>query len=246
MSRFVSELRCMELLFNFSWSNTDVNNFFTALLLLFSVYTQASDLNSITEIELDKRYQIIKNSLENEQQKSYWWQHGWETAYGISSLTQAAKAFDADNSDDEIRFGVGAAKSAIAFGFILTNPLPALNIDKFEAEPALSRAEKISRLERAEKRIQIRAQRADNIHTWARHGSAIVFNILTSSIISIYGNDKDAITSAVSGIIASEVNIWTQPSGVSKDWQKYQAVSAKGVSWFLLPTSNGIALNVTF
>ena len=221
---------------------------FTTLVMFFllSGHAQSDDLNLLTEVELDRRYLSIQSVLKSDREKSYWWQHGWEAAYGVSSLTQAAGAVTADNSDDEVRFGVGAAKSLIAFGVMYSNPLPALSFDGIESEPVTNRLDKINRLERAEKRLQDRAEAADNIHTWKRHGTAILFNLSTSAIISIFGNDKDAIASAVGGILASELNIWTQPSGASKDWKNYQRQNTSELSWILLPTANGIALNVRF
>ena len=211
----------------------------TILVMLFLLigHAQSGDLNLLTESELDRRYLSIQSALESDREKSYLWQHGWEAAYGISSLSQAVGAVTADNSDDEVLFGVGAAKSLTALSVMYLNPLAALSLDDAETEPATSRLDKITRLERAEKRLQERAQAAENIHTWKRHGTAILFNLSTSVIISIFGNDKDAIASAIGGILASELNIWTQPSGASKDWKNYQRQNASELSWMLLPTA---------
>lgn len=230
-----------------TFRDNNMRKLFTILLmsLLLSRYAYC-DLSELSESAIDKRYNHIQKAFEKEQEDAYWWQHGWEAAYAGSSIFQAAKAFTADNGNDEIRFGVGAAKSLVALSVIYSNPLPALSLDVDTFETARTKSEKIKRLAQAERHLHDRAQSAENIHSWKRHGSAILFNLSTSAIIAVFGNEKDAIASAVGGILASELNIWTQPNSALQDWENYQKHNASKVSWLLLPTASGIALNIRF
>jgi len=230
-----------------------MNKLFTSFLVLIScnVYSQDYSPDYLTVKELDNRFLYITNRLDSERNHSYLWQHGWEGYYGISSLVQLSLATTADNSDDEIRFGVGAFKSAVAFSAMLMNPLPAIDgADSLHGDSnvqAHTRAHKIERLKKAEALFKQRYERAKKIHTWARHGTAILFNLATAGIVSAFGNDKDAIASAIGGILASEINIWTQPYQGIQDWQNYQNLkSKKNWSWNLQPTLNGLAVSVNF
>ena len=225
------------------------------ILVSCSAYSQDDNLDKITIKELDNRFLYIKNRLDSERNHSYLWQRGWEGYYGISSLVQLGLATNADSSDDEIRFGVGAFKSAVAFSAMLVNPLPAINgADSLSSTThddsniqAHTRAHKIERLKKAEDLFKRHSQRAKSFHTWTRHGTAILFNLATAGIVSAFGNDKDAIASAIGGILASEINIWTQPYQGIKDEQDYQSLkSNNSFSWNLQPTLNGLAVSVNF
>jgi len=234
-----------------------MNKLLISFLVLIScnVYSQDYSSDHLTVKQLDNRFLYIKNRLDNERNHSYLWQHGWEGYYGISSLVQLSLATTADNSDDEIRFGVGAFKSAVAFSAILMNPLPAIDGADSLSSPthgdsnvqAHTREHKIERLKRAEALFKRRSERAKSIHTWTRHGTAILFNLATAGIVSAFGNDKDAIASAIGGILASEINIWTQPYQGIQDRQDYQSLKSNNSwSWNLQPTLNGLAVSVSF
>ena len=234
-----------------------MNKLLISFLVLIScnVYSQNYSPEQLSVKELDDRFLYIKNRLENERNHSYLWQYGWEGFYAGSSLVQLSLATTADNSDDEVRYGVGAFKSALAFSAMLLNPLPAINGADSLSSPAHNhsniqthtRTQKVERLKRAEALFKRRSDRAKNIHTWNRHGTAILFNLATAGIVSAFGNDKDAIASAIGGILASEINIWTQPSQGTQDWQDYQSLkSSDNWSWNLQPTLNGLAVSVNF
>lgn len=226
---------------------------FFLVMIACQAYSQDINYHQLSDNELDKHLSYLNNKLEKSHQHNYLWQHGWEGAYGISSLAQASLAINADSSDDEVRFGVGAFKSAFALGAMLMNPLPTSS--NFESTPMskddtnikLTRTQKIEQLKQKENMLKRHSERADSIHTWSRHGSAILFNLATAGLVSVFGNDKDAIASAIGGILASEINIWTQPSQVSQEWRNYQNLKANNsVSWYVSPTFNGLAVNINF
>jgi hypothetical protein len=216
-------------------------------------YSQDTSHQQLSEDELDTRLLYLTNKLEKSRRHNYLWQHGWEGIYGISSLTQASLAISADNSDDEVRYGVGAFKSAFALGAMLMNPIPT-NGDlekssnfKYESASKLTKQQKIQKLKQTEALFKQHLVRAESIHTWSRHGSAILFNLATAGLVSAFGNDKDAIASAIGGILASEINIWTQPSQVRQDWKNYQNLKTNNTwSWYLQPTFNGLAISINF
>ena len=234
-----------------------MNKLLCSLLVLISYNAHSQDYNpdNLTINELDSRFLYIKNKLNHERNHRYLWQHGWEGYYGISSMVQLGLATSSNNTDDEVRFGVGAFKSAVAFSAMLINPLPAINGADSLTLPAINesntqvdtRTHKIERLKSAEALLKRRFDRAKNIHTWRRHGTAILFNLATAGLVSVLGNDKDAIASAIGGILVSEINIWTQPNQGIQDWQDYQSLkSKKDWSWNLQPTFNGLAISIDF
>jgi hypothetical protein len=223
------------------------------VLLSLSGFTHASDLSLLSNKDLDQRYQFIKKRLDEQHNNAFWWQHGWEGIYVGSSVLQAAKWSSADNHDDKVKFRVGAIKSLVAFASLHAKPLSATRI--YTAAPCNmcnrdSRVYKINRLEHAEQTLKSRALRASNIHNFKRHGIGVIFNVLAGLYTSKHGDKDDAITSTLSGIISTEINIFTQPLSAKQDWNDYQQIGQAKVTqtwnWKLTPTGQGLALNVQF
>ncbi|MGR6871819.1 hypothetical protein ACU6U9_05815 [Pseudomonas sp. HK3] len=223
------------------------------ILLTVSDLTHARDLHTLSDEALDSRYQFIKSRLTDQHHNAFWWQHGWGGIYAASSIVETTRWSSADTHDEKVQFRVSAIKSILAFASIYANPLPSSRIYQtptcYECEKD-SRAYKIHRLKQAEEALKTRALRASNIHSVKRHGVAVAFNLLAGLYIAKNGDRKDGIASAVGGIISSEINIFTQPSRATQDWQDYQqlgqAKTADTWNWQLMPTGQGIQLSVGF
>jgi hypothetical protein len=221
--------------------------------LSFSAFTQANELNQLSDAELDSRYQFVTSRLNEQHTNGFLWQRGWEGIYGASAIIQVARWSSADTHDDKVQFRVSTIKSLVAFGAVHSNPIPSSRVyntmpcDMCEKD---SRFYKINRLEQAEQALKDRALRAKNIHSFKRHGIAVAFNVLAGLYVAKQGNREDGVASAVSGIISSEINIFTQPSQAKQDWLDYQQLgqskTADVWNWKVVPIGNGLGLNIQF
>lgn len=223
------------------------------IFLSLSGFTHASELNTLTDEELDHRFEFIKKRLDAQHDNAFWWQYGWEGIYAVSAASQAAAWSAAETQDEKVNFRVGALKSLAGFAAMHAKPLPGSRVytaavcDVCEIN---SRVYKIERLKQAEQALENRAWRAAHIHNIKRHGIGVIVNVLAGLYIAKHGDETDAIVSTVGGIISGEVNIFTQPTGSIQDWSEYQQLDQSKVSnawnWKLIPTGHGLALNVQF
>ena len=159
---------------------------------------------------------------------------------------------DADDSDDEINYLVGAAKSTGALEQMMIKPLPVVQgAIGFNEMPSRTREERIAKLAQGESLLHVSAERAASRKGWKRHLIGIGANLLGGGIIAAFGDSSDAISSTLVGITVAEINIWTQPSRAVNDLEDYRnnrwANGQKSrVDWQIIPAHNRLMVKITF
>jgi len=132
---------------------------FTALAL-FSVANAESNQH-LNNGEIDDRLRFLDNRLQELKKPSSYWQYGWSGFYGVSGAVQLYKVIDENDSDDEVKYFVGAAKSAGALAMQLLKPLPVVEgMNAYEQMPSDTKEQKLARLEQAESLLRREAIRA--------------------------------------------------------------------------------------
>lgn len=232
--------------------------FVSLLLALFvwSPYTcaeQADRLSAeISNAELEQRLKFIETRLARQSPNARVWQHGWTGFHAASAVVQGVLAVDADDSDDEVNYLVGAVKSTGALAQMLIRPLPAVqSATRFQALPSLSREERLHKVAQGEALLHENADRAATRSGWRRHLIGIGANLLGGVAIAAFGNSSDAVTSTLLGIAVSETNIWTEPSRASNDLEDYQnnkwmQRQTSEVSWHIVPLARRVEVNIRF
>jgi len=226
----------------------------TIILIGWVPSSYAQSLDEISESELDQRLRFIEMRLAGLNPNATYWQYGWTGFYAVSALGQAALAIDEDDSDDEVRYIVGAVKSTGCLLNMLLKPLPAATSDDvFQSMSAETREERLLKLEQGEALMQENAIRAQQRYGYRKHVIGIAANLLGGIVIAAAGDSSDALLSTVSGIAISEANIWTEPSRAATDLEDYRnqfdGVQKSSVhNWHLVPSSGGtgVVLNISF
>jgi len=227
-----------------------------AVVLVWSSQIRAEQGNPVigdmSNAELDARLKFIETRIANQRPSAQYWQYGWTGFHAASAAGQAFLAVDANDSDDEINYLVGAAKSTGALAQMMIKPLPAVQSSiQFHEMPSQTRDERIAKLAQGESLLRINAERASTRTGWKRHLIGIGVNLLGGGIITAFGDSSDAITSTLIGITVSEMNIWTEPSRAVTDLEDYQNNRwAHGqnsrLDWQIIPAHNRLMVKVKF
>lgn len=203
------------------------------------------------DAEIEQRLAYIEARFAAARPGAGTWQHGWTGFHAASAAAQGLLAIDADDSDEEVYYLVGAAKSAGALSQMLIRPLPSVQgTNRFEAMPSGTRAERIARLAAGEDLLRENAARAGTRTAWKRHLIGIGANLLGGTLIAAFGDGDDALTSTLLGIAVSEANIWTEPSRAIADLEDYRnngwAPRQNRVNWQIIPAGPRVVLKVDF
>jgi len=225
-------------------------------LFVWSPYTcaeQADRLSDeISNAELEQRLKFIETRLARQSPNARYWQHGWTGFHAASAVVQGVLAVDADDSDDEVNYLVGAVKSTGALAQMLIRPLPAVqSATRFQALPSRSREERIHKVAQGEALLHENADHAATRTSWKRHLIGVGANLFGGVAIAAFGDSSDAVTSTLLGIAVSETNIWTEPSRAVNDLEDYQnnkwvQRQTSEVSWHIVPLARRVEVNIRF
>ena len=232
---------------------------FISLMLVLFVWSPCSSAEQasrqsaeISTAELEQRLEFIEARLDRQAPDARRWQNGWTGFHAASIAVQAVLAVDADDSDDEANYLVGAVKSTGALAQMLIKPMPAVqSATRFQAMPAQSRDERLQKLMQGEALLHENAERAATRTGWKRHLVGIGANLIGGVAIAAFGDSSDAVTSTLLGIAVSEASIWTEPSRASNDLKDYQENKwmrrqTSEVSWHIVPLARRVEVNIRF
>jgi hypothetical protein len=227
-----------------------------AMMLVWSSQIRAQQGNPVigemSNAELDARLKFIESRIASQSPGARYWQYGWTGFHAASAVGQAILAVDANDSDDEINYLVGAAKSTGALAQMMIKPLPVVQSSiQFQEMPSQTRDERITKLAVGESLLHINAERASTRTGWKRHLIGIGANLLGGGIIAAFGDSSDAVTSTLIGISVSEMNIWTEPSRAINDLEDYRNNRwANGqnsrLDWQIIPAHDRLMVKVKF
>jgi hypothetical protein len=230
--------------------------FILAMMLVWSSQIRAQQGNPVigemSNAELDARLKFIESRIASQSPGAKYWQYGWTGFHAASAVGQAILAVDANDSDDEINYLVGAAKSTGALAQMMIKPLPVVQSSiQFQEMPSQTRDERITKLAVGESLLNINAERASTRTGWKRHLVGIGANLLGGGIIAAFGDSSDAVTSTLIGISVSEMNIWTEPSRAINDLEDYRNNRwANGqnsrLDWQIIPAHDRLMVKVKF
>jgi len=206
----------------------------------------------MSNAELDARLKFIETRIADQRPGAGYWQYGWTGFHAASAAGQALLAVDADDSDDEVNYLVGAAKSTGALAQMMIKPLPAVQGSvQFQEMPSRTRNERIAKLAQGESLLRVNAERASSRTSWKRHLIGIGANLFGGGIIAAFGDSSDAVTSTLIGRTVSEINIWTEPSRAVNDLEDYRNNRwAHGQNsrfdWQIIPAHDRVVVKVKF
>ncbi len=210
------------------------------------------ELEDLPPAETDARLEFLEQRLDEARFGAQIWQHGWTGVFGAGVALGAAQAVLADGGDERVYQIVGAVKSAGGLAQMLTDPLPArLGADPLRAVPDGKSESHLQRLAVGERQLVENAARAESRYSWRRHLEGGTTNAIGGAVIWGLGDSTDALVSTLSGIVVSELQIWTQPWRATADLDDYRAsfpstMASRGIEWQLRPRLNGVEVAFRF
>jgi hypothetical protein len=158
------------------------------------------------------------------------WHWSWLVINGGATVGLTAAAALADDADDRASYAPQAVLAALGVADLtLIRPLQA----RFGAEPIrglpdATRAERLSKLERAEALLRANAERAEDRKSWLLHLANFALNAGAGAVTYATGRTSDALISFASGFAVGEIYIWSEPGAPVRDWQDYQRFKSHG------------------
>jgi hypothetical protein len=203
----------------------------TAMVLMFlpvSIFA-----GSLREEAISRRIDFIQERLDKGTTAAKRWQYSWMLINGGASYLQFGMATTLDDKDEENdRFDniVGGITGLLAAGDLAVNPLVAWSAaERLRQLPDATMDEKIEKLKQGEQLLKACADREEYGRSWKTHALAGLVNLIAG--MAIAGDDnrgRDGALSFASGMLVSEIQIFTMPTRAITDWQEYSKLSSDG------------------
>jgi hypothetical protein len=203
-----------------------------ALAILCFSYVSAF-AGSLTDDELKVRIDFIQDRLDEGTTNAKRWQYSWMFINGSISYLEFGLATtydDRDEADDHYDSIVGGITGLLAVGDLTVNPLVAWSAsEKLRNYPDTTIDEKRAKLRYAEKLLKDCADREEYGRSWKTHAMAGVVNLLAGAAITCDGGRAgDGALAFASGMLVSEIQIFTMPTRAVNDWEDYLKMSSEG------------------
>jgi hypothetical protein len=208
------------------------------------------ELEDLSAAEAGARLEFLEERLDQGRFAAQAWQYGWTGVFGAGLALGAAQTFTADDGDERVYHIVGAVKSALALGQMITDPIPGrLGADPVRAVPDGTAEGRLRRLAVGERRLVENAAHAESRFSWRRHLEGVTTNLIGGAAIWTLGNGGDALVSTLSGIAIGELQIWTEPWRATSDLADYRSSfpsTMASIEWQLRPRLNGVEIAFRF
>ncbi len=201
--------------------------------------------------EIDQRIAFIEDRLDAHRKHAYYWQWGWMGVYASGLVLGTARAIASDDNEHQADYVVTAIKGAGGVARMYLAPHPARNgADELRAMPANSRDAKMRKLAAAEQLLMDNAKATERRWSEKAHAANVLVNLAGAGIIWGLGSPSDALASALVGITVGTANILSAPWYGEDDLAEYRSrfgvAQSPKMSWKVVPTLGGAALQVTW
>ena len=190
---------------------------FTALVIMLLCFCFATDLKAQDEkrdsaviVQLDVIGKMLKHDAT--QTNRWWWI--WLGGYSAATVTQGVVGLASDNLHARQDLFLGATTSMIgAVGQLIWPVQPSKYPLLLNAMPENNPAERLSKLNKAEEFLQIRANAETKGRSWQMHAASGAINV-GSGLITWIGFDRtwqDGLINFALNSVVTEAQIWSQP-----------------------------------
>ncbi|MFH2064369.1 MAG: hypothetical protein ABIK15_04095 [Pseudomonadota bacterium] len=208
-----------------------IAGFATAMILICLPVSILAD--SLPDEEISRRITFIQERLDQGTTTARRWQYSWMLINGGLSYLQFGMATTLDDKDEEHdRFDniVGGITGLLGAGDLAVNPLVAWSAaERLRQLPDTTTDEKIAKLRQGEALLKACADREEYGRSWKTHALNGLVNLLAGVAIACDDNRKgDGALAFASGMLVSEIQIFTMPTRAISDWQEYSKRSSNG------------------
>lgn len=209
---------------------------------------------TLSDAQVRERVVYLEHTLDDGRTYADYWWKGWTAFYGLGVIIQSVQAGMDDSSGTRADHIVGAVKATGGVISQFFRPmLAAEGADPVRALPSETADDRMKQLLAAEDLLRRNAEQADGRYSWKRHLGNVGTNVAGALIVwQGFGERTRAWRSAGVGIAVGEVMIWSQPWWSRDDLEEYERrfstdmPAQPRVSWNLVPTFGGAALEATF
>jgi hypothetical protein len=210
----------------------------------------SSRLQSLTDEEVNDRLRFAEEKLDYRRDYANYWWKGWTGFYIAGIGERGYKASHTDSAGKRADFLASVVKSGLGIFDKMRDPLRArFGADPVREMPSATREDRLRQLAVAEEALRKDAQQADRRYSILRHVGNLVVNAGAAVIVTqaFDTSDKRGWTSAGVGFAVGEVMIWSQPWWPRQHLDEYESrFGAQRVSWHIVPTIGGAAIQATF
>jgi|GEM_PF-5568561 len=175
------------------------------------------------------------------------WHYSWITVYGGSGMYYGYMA--SESSKYRVTNSVIAAKSILGSAALIFNPSPGLNAS-VKIENAINSDSETDVYSMCRNLLNSSSKYAIKMNSIKQRTMTFMTNLAGSGIIYLFENDdreKNAIISFAVGMITSEIQIWTAPSGSVDAYRRFNEVYGNSYNnWFLNYGVNTVAMGFRF
>lgn len=200
--------------------------------------------DALAAIPAEVRLDFLRARLAREHARARTWSTAWGATFGAMTFAQlvAIPLLPEDLAPDLV---VGAATSAVGVGLLLFFPLAVLS-DQPSLEASLARADPdrqvCALLAEAERVASADAQNAAEGRGWLMHLANAVLGVGAGLVLGLgYDRWDSAAINLAANLALGEAMIWTQPSGLEDDLERYRRGQLDlepdevGLSWGIGP-----------
>lgn len=189
-----------------------------------SAQTPEAKDTAIYKQELIQQLQEINYILlKNDKSSRNWW-YGWAVGYGAATVAQGAVAIVSTEKSTRQDMVLGAGTTLLGVAGQLIGPLQTgYDPKRFSGLQKLSETECYARLFEAEAILKEQVTLAKESKDWKAHVLSGAVNV-ASGLITWFGFDrtfKDCVENVLINTAITELQIWTRPSGIRKDYEEY-------------------------
>lgn len=168
--------------------------------------------------------EFIQQHFNQEADHARLWQQGWLGLFAGVATLQGIAYSQTENEPNLTDRAVGFTTSFLGAADLLINPLNTHKYaEQLKAMPATTTAQQVAKREQAEQWLQAIAKREAYEQSWVNHLLSGLVNGIAGVVVANEGDRKtDGWLTFASGVIASEVKIYTAPQQSEKALAQYR------------------------
>jgi len=215
-----------------------------------AVYAQEAAFKA-SDSNISERINFIQTSFDKGETSAKAWSYTWTGLYGALTGLQTFQVLYSRH--DRASTIVNASQSLFGVAVMIVDPFHARSSGSdLRKMPGNTPEEQQHKLDMAERWLERNYKQEKFGRSWPTHLLGVAVSIIGGGIAWHNNGSKNGITTMLSGIAVSEVQIWTQPTRGMSDYNEYRR-KYKGAypdipekKYFIAPSLNGFVAGVIF
>lgn len=171
-----------------------------------------------------QKTEFIQHHFDQEAEHARLWQQGWFGLFAGVATLQGIAYSQTENEPNLTDRAVGFTTSFLGAADLLINPLNTHKYaEQLQAMPATTEQQQTAKREQAEQWLEAVAKREAYEQSWVNHLLSGLVNGIAGAVVANEGDRKtEGWITFASGVIASEIKIYTAPQQSIKALEQYR------------------------